>query len=54
MRDYAVRVKEFFDPQLMDKPAPKWWIEGVPHLKLKEHLEERAKPEPDVTPLNHN
>lgn len=54
MRDYAVRMKEFFDHHLMGKPAPKWWLEGVPHLKLKDHLEERAKPEPDVTPLNHN
>jgi dipeptidyl aminopeptidase/acylaminoacyl peptidase len=52
MRDYAVRMKEFFDHQLMGKPAPNWWRDGVPHLKLKEHLEERTKPEPDVTPLN--
>jgi dipeptidyl aminopeptidase/acylaminoacyl peptidase len=52
MRDYAVRMKEFFDHHLMGKPAPNWWKDGVPHLKLKEHLEERAKPEPDVTPLN--
>lgn len=54
MRDYAVRMKEFFDHHLMGKPAPKWWMDGVPHLKLKEHLEERAKPEPDVTPLNED
>ncbi|MBL8204036.1 MAG: S9 family peptidase [Blastocatellia bacterium] len=53
MRDYAVRMKEFFDHHLMGKPAPQWWKDGVPHLKLKEHLEERAKPEPDVTPLNN-
>ncbi len=52
MKDYAVRMKEFFDHQLMGKPAPQWWKDGVPHLKLKEHLEERAKPEPEVTPLN--
>ncbi len=52
MKDYAVRMKEFFDHHLMGKPAPQWWVEGVPHLKLKEHLEERAKPEPDVTPLH--
>ncbi len=54
MKDYAVRMKEFFDHQLMGKPAPQWWVDGVPHLKLKEHLEERAKPEPDVTPLHEN
>lgn len=42
-KDYTVRMKEFFDYYLKDKPAPKWLLEGVPHLQLKEHLEERAK-----------
>jgi dipeptidyl aminopeptidase/acylaminoacyl peptidase len=42
-KDYTVRMKEFFDFYLKDKPAPKWLMEGVPHLKLKDHLEERAK-----------
>jgi len=46
MRDYAVRMKEFFDHHLKSRPAPAWWIEGVPHLKLKDHLEERMPPEP--------
>jgi dipeptidyl aminopeptidase/acylaminoacyl peptidase len=46
MRDYAVRMKEFFDHHLKGAPAPAWWVEGVPHLKLKDHLEERARPEP--------
>lgn len=51
-KDYTVRMKEFFDHQLMGKPAPRWWIEGVPHLKLKDHLEERAKEiENPITPL---
>ncbi|NDD64195.1 MAG: S9 family peptidase, partial [Acidobacteria bacterium] len=45
MRDYAVRMKEFFDHHLQGKDAPRWWIDGVPHLKLKEHLEDRAEPE---------
>lgn len=53
MKDYTIRMKEFLDHHLMGKPAPKWWIEGVPHLKLKEHLEERAKEKVDpITPLN--
>src|ERR1017187_227354 len=30
-------------PLLMDKPAPKWLTDGVPLLKMKDHLEERAK-----------
>ena len=55
MKDYTVRMKEFFDHHLKGKSAPKWWIEGVPHLKLKEHLEERAPGKPTtVDPLNDN
>ena len=41
-KDYTVRMREFFDHHLMDKPAPKWLQEGVSHLKLKDHLKERA------------
>lgn len=40
-RDYAVRMREFFDHYLMGKPAPEWWTEGVPHLKMDEHLKGR-------------
>ena len=43
MKDYTVRMKEYFDHYLMDKPAPKWLTDGVPLLKMKDHLEERAK-----------
>jgi dipeptidyl aminopeptidase/acylaminoacyl peptidase len=32
-KDYAVRMKEFFDHYLMGKPAPDWWQNGVPYLK---------------------
>ena len=42
-KDYTVRMKEFFDHTLMGKPAPKWLEEGIPHLKMKDHLKERAK-----------
>jgi dienelactone hydrolase len=42
-KDYTVRMKEFFDHQLMGKPAPAWYTEGVPYLKLKDYLKERAK-----------
>jgi dipeptidyl aminopeptidase/acylaminoacyl peptidase len=45
-KDYTVRMKEFFDHYLMDKPAPKWMQEGIPSLKMKDHLDER------VTTLN--
>jgi dipeptidyl aminopeptidase/acylaminoacyl peptidase len=42
-KDYTVRMKEFFDHYLMGKAAPKWMIEGIPYLKLKETLKEQAK-----------
>lgn len=40
-KDYAVRMREFFDHYLMGKPAPDWWAEGVPYLKMDEHLKNR-------------
>ena len=42
-KDYTRRMREFFDHHLLGKPAPKWLEEGVPHLKIKDHLEERVK-----------
>jgi dienelactone hydrolase len=42
-KDYTVRMREYFDHYLMDKPAPKWMDEGVPLLKMKDHLEEVSK-----------
>jgi hypothetical protein len=38
-----VRMREFFDHHLMGKEAPGWLKEGVPHLKLDEHIKERVK-----------
>jgi dipeptidyl aminopeptidase/acylaminoacyl peptidase len=43
-RDYTARMKEFFDHYLMGAPAPDWMVNGVPRLKMEEHLKERAKP----------
>jgi hypothetical protein len=31
-------MKEFFDHYLMGKPAPDWWKDGVPFLKMDEYL----------------
>jgi dipeptidyl aminopeptidase/acylaminoacyl peptidase len=42
-KDYTVRMREFFDHHLMGKEAPAWLKEGVPHLKLDEHIKERIK-----------
>jgi dipeptidyl aminopeptidase/acylaminoacyl peptidase len=42
-KDYTMRMKEFFDHHLMDKPAPDWLKEGIPHLKMDDHLKDRGK-----------
>lgn len=54
MKDYTVRMREFFDHYLKGKPAPKWWTEGVPLLKLKDELDERAVKPPVIDPLEDN
>jgi dipeptidyl aminopeptidase/acylaminoacyl peptidase len=41
-KDYTVRMREFFDHHLMGKAPPQWLKEGVPHLKLDDHLKERT------------
>ncbi len=41
--DYTVRMSEFFDHYLKGKPAPKWLKEGIPHLKMNEHIKEQSK-----------
>lgn len=48
-KDYTARMREFFDHYLMDKPAPKWLLEGIPHLKMKEYLEEQSGGKPKAT-----
>jgi hypothetical protein len=35
-------MREFFDHHLKGAEAPAWLLEGVPHLKMDEHLKERA------------
>ena len=40
-KDYAVRMLEWFDHFLQGKPAPAWMDEGVPRLKMEEHLRNR-------------
>ena len=47
-KDYAVRMREWFDYQLKaDKPAD-WIVNGVPRLKMEDHLKERRQTEPSV------
>ena len=42
-RDYALRMRHFFDHYLRDKSAPKWLQQGVPHLEMAEHLAEKME-----------
>jgi dipeptidyl aminopeptidase/acylaminoacyl peptidase len=42
-KDYTIRMREFFDHHLRDEPAPDWLAEGIPHLDLDDHLDDRAK-----------
>ncbi|MDQ3171283.1 MAG: prolyl oligopeptidase family serine peptidase, partial [Acidobacteriota bacterium] len=59
--DYTVRMKEWFDHYLQGAPAPDWMKEGIPRLKMDEHLKKRldarkktdtktTAPEPDKKP----
>ncbi|MGA2263047.1 MAG: prolyl oligopeptidase family serine peptidase, partial [Acidobacteriota bacterium] len=32
-RDFTIRMKQFFDYYLMDKPAPQWITDGLPQVK---------------------
>ena len=43
MQDYMIRMKEFFDHYLMEKPAPKWMTDGIPRLKMADDITERLK-----------
>jgi dipeptidyl aminopeptidase/acylaminoacyl peptidase len=40
-KDYLVRMREYFAHHLKGEAAPAWLNEGVPLLKLKDHLDER-------------
>ncbi|OZI08425.1 S9 family peptidase [Siphonobacter sp. BAB-5385] len=40
-KDYAMRMMEFFDYHLKNKPAPDWWSKGIERSQLEEHLEKR-------------
>jgi dipeptidyl aminopeptidase/acylaminoacyl peptidase len=42
-QDYTVRMKEFFDCYLMDKPAPDWWTKGVSRLEMEDHIKQRLE-----------
>ena len=43
MKDYTVRMREYFDHYLKGEPAPDWLKDGIPRLKMEEHLKSRQK-----------
>lgn len=40
-KDYAVRMGEWFDHYLEGKPAPDWMKDGIPRIRMEDHLRER-------------
>jgi len=42
-KDYTIRMREYFDYYLKGEPAPDWLKEGIPRLKMEEHLKSRQK-----------
>jgi dipeptidyl aminopeptidase/acylaminoacyl peptidase len=42
-KDYTIRMREFFDFYLKGDPAPDWLKDGIPRLKMEEHLKSRQK-----------
>jgi hypothetical protein len=34
-KDLTVRMMQFFDHHLMDKPAPEWMTHGIPFIEKK-------------------
>ena len=43
MKDYTIRMREYFDYYLKGEPAPEWLKDGIPRLKMEEHLKSRQK-----------
>ena len=41
MRDYSIRMMEFFDYYLKGKPAPEWWSKGIDRIDMDDYLESR-------------
>ena len=42
-KDYTLRMTEYFDHFLQGKAAPDWLKNGIPRLKMEEHLKSRQK-----------
>lgn len=42
-KDYSQRLMEYWDSYLKNQPAPEWLKNGIPRLKMDEHLREQKK-----------
>ncbi len=42
-RDYSLRLMEYWDSYLKGQPAPEWLKNGIPRLKMEEHLRDMKK-----------
>lgn len=42
-KDYSLRLMEYWDSYLKGAPAPTWLKDGIPRLKMDEHLREMKK-----------
>jgi dipeptidyl aminopeptidase/acylaminoacyl peptidase len=42
-KDYVLRLQDYWDHYLKGQPAPTWLKDGIPRLKLEEHLREMKK-----------
>ena len=48
MKDYAVRMQQFFDHKLKGAPMPEWMEKGIPHLEREKEKEKiKAIYDPD-------
>jgi dipeptidyl aminopeptidase/acylaminoacyl peptidase len=43
LKDYHVRMQEFFDHYLRSMPAPGWLTDGISHLDHEQHIKDRTK-----------
>ena len=49
-KDYAVRMREWFDAYLKGAPAPEWMKSGIPRLQMADHLRTRADEQAPAPP----
>ena len=43
LKDYYIRMRDFFDHYLMGKPSPPWLESGISHLEHEKHIQAHTK-----------